>query len=143
MRTSKLERQEAIFLALTEFKRTLGTESAQSIGQLLKKHGVGHNHIPFIKAEMLTRHLVKRDFSKWNPQMSAPTMEMAMSLVEAASKALTAYQQERKQARSGKSVETAQVTNKPVKYSLEEAKNLFIDACRRAGLSGTTISISI
>lgn len=143
MRTSKLERQEAIFLALTEFKRTLGTENAQSINQLLKKHGVGHNHIPFIKAEMLARHLVKRDFSKWNPQMSAPTMEMAMSLVEAASKALTAYQQERKQARSEKPEEVVQIVNKPVKYSLEKVKNLFIEIARQNGLSGTTISISI
>lgn len=143
MRITSLEGQEAIFLALTEFKRTLGSKDAQSINQLLKKNGIGHNHIPFIKAEMLARHLVKRDFSAWNKQMSDPTMDMALSLAESASKALTAYQMGRKKAREEKpAVGIIQVIEEP-KYTLEEAKNLFIEIARQNGLSGITISISI
>lgn len=34
-------------------------------------------------------------------------------------------------------------TPEPTPISVEEAKNLFIDACRRAGLSGTTIMVTI
>jgi hypothetical protein len=34
-------------------------------------------------------------------------------------------------------------TPEPAPISLEEAKNLFIEACRREGLSGTTIMVTI
>lgn len=99
MRTTSLERTEAIFCALTEFRRLLGTENASSINALLKSKGVGHNHIPFIKAELLNRKLVNKSFTKWNDQMSKPTMLMAQSIAEYASRALSAYQKERKLAR--------------------------------------------
>lgn len=99
MRTTSLERTEAIFCALTEFRRLLGTENASSINALLKSKGVGHNHIPFIKAELQNRKLVNKSFTKWNDQMSKPTMLMAQSIAEYASRALSAYQKERKLAR--------------------------------------------
>jgi hypothetical protein len=166
MRITSLEGQEAIFLALTEFRRVLGTENAQPVSAILKAHGITHNYVPYVKKELLLRKLVNAKFTKWNDNMSVPTMLMAESIATAASKALSAYQNGRKKARQeqqrpsfadveispnplrmedevldGFQDPTPEPESKPI--SIEEAKNLFIDACRRAGLGGTSITILI
>ena len=165
MRITSLEGQEAIFLALTEFRRVLGTENAQPVSAILKAHGITHNYVPYVKKELLSRKLVNTKFTKWNDNMSVPTMLMAESIATAASKALSAYQNERAKARkeaaerpSFADVEISpnplrmedevldgfqEPTPEPAPISIAEAKQLFIDACRREGLSGTTIMVTI
>lgn len=49
----------------------------------------------FIKKELVTRHLVKKDFSEWSTERSLPTIAMAESILIAANDAFNEHKASR------------------------------------------------
>jgi hypothetical protein len=95
MKNPRKETIEKLFLALTEFHRALGTKSAQSVNYYMNQHNVPVNLHRFIKDELITRHLIDKEFTKWSTERTIPTMVLAESMLRAAYDSFNEHKAER------------------------------------------------
>lgn len=84
MKNPRKETVEKLFLALTEFHRALGTKSAQSVNFYMNKQNIPVNLHRFIKDELVARHLIDKEFTKWSTERTTPTLVLAESMLRAA-----------------------------------------------------------
>lgn len=115
MKHPKKESIEKVFYALTEFHRALGNKNAESVNFYMNKQNIPVNLHAFIKKELLSRHLVKSDFSVWSTERSLPTMAMAESILIAAYAAFNEHKASRL---------TQQSTNQPSIISKDIIKHV-------------------
>jgi hypothetical protein len=147
------ERCNVLFAALTEFHRL---SSRCERGELLPegtfdkclKHANADakfkNYKKFIKEEIVSRKLIKADFTEWNPQMSEPTYAMAKSIIEAAIKRLSKYNQDHKSKETKAEEPVYPLGKKEVKKEIllsEATLEELTEAIRRLISKGTSYTI--
>lgn len=84
MKNPRKETIEKLFLALTEFHRALLAKNAQSVNYYMNQHNIPVNLHRYIKDELLTRHLIDKEFKQWSTERTVPTMVLAESMLRAA-----------------------------------------------------------
>lgn len=91
-----------LFAALTEFCRLSfrdGTLKKGTFEKCLKDANADAKfakYKKFIKEELVSRRLITAEFTRWNMNRSEPTYAMAKSIIEAAVKRLSKYNQDHK-----------------------------------------------
>ena len=95
MKNPKKETVEKLFLALTEFHRLLGTKEAKTVNYCMNQHNIPVNLHRYIKDELVTRHLIDKEFTKWSTERTTPTMVLAESMLRAAYDAFNERKAER------------------------------------------------
>lgn len=95
MKNPRKETVEKLFLALTEFHRALGTKSAQSVNFYMNQHNIPVNLHRYLKDELIARHLIDKEFTKWSTERTIPTMVLAESMLRAAYDAFNERKAER------------------------------------------------
>ncbi len=95
MKNPRKETVEKLFLALTEFHRALGTKSAQSVNYYMNQHNIPVNLHRYLKDELITRHLIDKEFTKWSTERTIPTLVLAESMLRAAYDAFNERKAER------------------------------------------------
>lgn len=84
MKNPRKETVEKLFLALTEFHRALLAKNAQSVNYYMNQHNIPVNLHRYLKDELLTRHLIDKEFKQWSTERTVPTMVLAESMLRAA-----------------------------------------------------------
>ena len=84
MKNPRKETVEKLFLALTEFHRALLAKNAQSVNYYMNQHNIPVNLHRYLKDELLTRHLIDKEFKEWSTERTVPTMVLAESMLRAA-----------------------------------------------------------
>lgn len=147
------ERCNVLFAALSEFHRL---SSRCERGELLpggtfeeclknaKADSKFKNYKKFIKEELVSRKLIKADFTRWNTQMSEPTYAMAKSIIEAAIKRLSKYNQDHKSKESKVEEPVYPIGKKEVKKETllsEATQEQLTEAIRKFIPKGTSYTI--
>ena len=144
------ERCNVLFAALTEFHRLSTRDEAlekDTFEKCLKNANADSkfkNYKKFIKEELVSRKLIKADFTKWNPKMSEPTYAMAKSILEAAVKRLSKYNTEHKSKESKVEEPVYPLGKKEVKNEIllkEATLDQLTDAIRKLISKGTSYTI--
>jgi hypothetical protein len=147
------ERCNVLFAALTEFHRL---SSRCERDQLLpegtfdkclknaKADSKFKNYKKFIKEELVSRKLIKADFTEWNSQMSEPTYAMAKSVIDDAVKRLSKYNQDHKSKETKAEEPVYPLGKKEVKKKVllsEATQEQLTDALRKFIPKGTSYTI--
>lgn len=95
MKNPRKETVEKLFLALTEFHRALLAKNAQSVNYYMNQHNIPINLHRYLKDELLTRHLIDKEFKEWSTERTVPTMVLAESMLRAAYSSFNEHKAER------------------------------------------------
>lgn len=144
------ERCNVLFAALSEFHRLSSRDEAlkkDTFEKCLKNANADSkfkNYKKFIKEELVSRKLIKADFTEWNPKMSEPTYAMAKSILEAAVKRLSKYNQDHKSKESKVEEPVYPLGKKEVKKEIllsEATQEQLTEAIRKFIPKGTSYTI--
>jgi hypothetical protein len=144
------ERCNVLFAALTEFHRLSfrdGTLEEGTFEKCLKNANADakfKNYKKFIKEELVSRRLITAEFTRWNMNRSEPTFVMAKSILEAAVKRLSKYNQDHKSKETKAEEPVYPICNKEVKKEIllsEATLDELTDAIRRLISKGTSYTI--
>lgn len=127
MKNPRKETVEKLFLALTEFYRALGTKSAQSVNYYMNQHNIPVNLHRYLKDELITRHLIDKEFTKWSTERTIPTMVLAESMLRAAYDAFNERKAERPSAQ-------------PKENKLKELITKHVNALKALGAKEVTLT---
>ncbi len=127
MKNPRKETVEKLFLALTEFHRALGTNSAQSVNYYMNQHNIPVNLHRYLKDELIARHLIDKEFKEWSTERTIPTMVLAESMLRAAYDAFNERKAERPSAQ-------------PKENKLKELITEHINALKALGAKEVTLT---
>lgn len=144
------ERCNVLFAALTEFCRLSfrdGTLKEGTFEKCLKNANADSkfkNYKKFIKEELVSRRLITAEFTRWNMNRSEPTYAMAKSILEAAIKRLSKYNQDHKSKETKTEEPVYPLGKKEVKKEIllkEATLDELTDAIRKLISKGTSYTI--
>ncbi len=145
------ERCNVLFAALTEFCRLSfrdGTLEKGTFEKCLKNANADakfKSYKTFIKEELVSRKLITAEFTRWNMNRSEPTFVMAKSIIEAAVKRLSKYNQDHKSKKSQTEEPVYIISNKEVKKEIllsEATLSELTEAIRKIIPEGTSYTIN-